>query len=77
MTATFVDDLTGATGHQNREYKVLGIAKIATGLIRGMVGCAMIGKSMIDVKSGGRTRLSTLSAGVLLLIMMLCFVWHW
>lgn len=76
MTATIVDDLTDTTSDKNRECKGQGIANIATGLIGGMAGCAMIGQSMINVKSGGRTRLSTLSAGVLLLIMML-FLGDW
>ncbi len=76
MTATIVDDLTDTTSDKNRECKGQGIANVATGLIGGMAGCAMIGQSMINVKSGGRTRLSTLSAGVLLLIMML-FLGDW
>ncbi|KPW84034.1 Sulfate transporter/antisigma-factor antagonist STAS [Pseudomonas congelans] len=76
MTATIVDDLTDTSSDRNRECKGQGIANIATGLIGGMAGCAMIGQSMINVKSGGRTRLSTLSAGLLLLIMML-FLGEW
>lgn len=76
MTATIVDDLTDTSSDKNRECKGQGIANIATALIGGMAGCAMIGQSMINVKSGGRTRLSTLSAGVLLLVMML-FLGEW
>ncbi|MFA0927627.1 SulP family inorganic anion transporter [Pseudomonas syringae pv. tagetis] len=76
MTATIVDDLTDTDSDRNRECKGQGIANIASGLIGGMAGCAMIGQSMINVKSGGRTRLSTLSAGLLLLIMML-FLGDW
>lgn len=76
MTATIVDDLTDTPSDKNRECKGQGIANIATGMIGGMAGCAMIGQSMINVKSGGRTRLSTLSAGVLLLVMML-FLGDW
>lgn len=76
MTATIVDDLTDTGSDRNRECKGQGIANIASGLIGGMAGCAMIGQSMINVKSGGRTRLSTLSAGILLLIMML-FLGDW
>lgn len=76
MTATIVDDLTDTPSDKNRECKGQGIANIASGLIGGMAGCAMIGQSMINVKSGGRTRLSTLSAGVLLLVMML-FLGDW
>ncbi len=71
MTATIVDDLTDTVSDRNRECKGQGIANIGSGLIGGMAGCAMIGQSIINVKSGGRTRLSTLTAGVFLLIMVL------
>ena len=71
MTATIVDDLTDTDSDRNRECKGQGIANIGSGLIGGMAGCAMIGQSIINVKSGGRTRLSTLTAGVFLLIMVL------
>ncbi|WP_226507452.1 SulP family inorganic anion transporter [Pseudomonas sp. MWU16-30317] len=76
MTATIVDDLTDTNSDKNRECKGQGVANIATSLIGGMAGCAMIGQSMINVKSGGRTRLSTLFAGVSLLIMMI-FLGDW
>ncbi|MEO8640448.1 sodium-independent anion transporter [Pseudomonas sp. 43NM1] len=76
MTATIVDDLTDTSSDKSRECKGQGVANIVSGLIGGMAGCAMIGQSMINVKSGGRTRLSTLSAGVLLLIMMI-FLGDW
>ncbi len=71
MTATIVDDLTDTGSDKNRECRGQGVANIVTGLIGGMAGCAMIGQSVINVKSGGRGRLSTLSAGVLLLAMIL------
>ena len=71
MTATIVDDLTDTHSDRNRECKGQGLANIAAGLLGGMAGCAMIGQSIINVKSGGRTRLSTLTAGVVLLIMVL------
>lgn len=71
MTATIVDDLTDTTSDRNRECKGQGIANIGSGLLGGMAGCAMIGQSIINIKSGGRTRLSTLTAGVFLLIMVL------
>ncbi|MEP6133121.1 SulP family inorganic anion transporter, partial [Marinobacter sp.] len=71
MTATIVHDLTDTESDRNRECKGQGIANIGSGLIGGMAGCAMIGQSIINVKSGGRTRLSTLTAGVFLLIMVL------
>ncbi len=70
MTATIIDDLTDSGSDKNRECKGQGIANIATGLLGGMAGCAMIGQSVINIKSGGRTRLSTLAAGVFLLIMV-------
>ncbi|MBO8092689.1 MAG: SulP family inorganic anion transporter [Prosthecochloris sp.] len=70
MTATIVDDLTDTPSDKNRECKGQGVANIATGFLGGMAGCAMIGQSVINVKSGGRTRLSTLTAGTLLLIMV-------
>ena len=70
MTATIVDDMTDTTSDKNRECKGQGVANIATGLLGDMADCAMIGQSVINVKSGGRTRLSTFLAGLLLLIMV-------
>lgn len=70
MTATIVDDMTDTDSDKNREAKGQGIANIASGCMGGMAGCAMIGQSVINIKSGGRGRLSTLIAGVLLLIMV-------
>ena len=71
MTATIVDDLTDTTSDRNRECKGQGVANIGSGLLGGMAGCAMIGQSIINIKSGGRTRLSTLTAGVFLLVLVL------
>jgi len=71
MTAQIVDDLTDTPSDKNRECVGQGIANTATGFIGGMAGCAMIGQSIINVKSGGRGRLSTFAAGVLLLFMIL------
>ena len=76
MTATIVDDLTDTSSDKNRECVGQGVANIATGFIGGMAGCAMIGQSVINVKSGGRGRLSTLIAGALLLIMVV-FAGEW
>ncbi len=76
MTATIIDDLTDTGSDKNRECKGQGVANIASGLIGGMAGCAMIGQSVINVKSGGRTRLSTLVAGVFLLILVV-FLGEW
>ncbi len=70
MTATIVDDMTDTTSDANRECKGQGVANIASGLMGGMAGCAMIGQSVINVKSGGRGRLSTFLAGLFLLIMV-------
>ncbi|PKO93497.1 MAG: sodium-independent anion transporter [Betaproteobacteria bacterium HGW-Betaproteobacteria-1] len=70
MTATIVDDLTDTSSDKNRECKGQGVANIASGLLGGMAGCAMIGQSVINVKSGGRTRLSCFIAGFVLLLMV-------
>ena len=70
MTATIVDDLTDTSSDKNRECKGQGMANIASGLMGGMAGCAMIGQSVINVKSGGRTRLSCFIAGFVLLLMV-------
>ncbi len=68
MTQSLVDDLTDTTTNRNQECIGQGIANFCTGFIGGMAGCAMIGQSMINVKSGGRGRLSTFFAGIMLLI---------
>ena len=73
MTASIVDELTDSSSNKNRECVGQGIANIASGFLGGMAGCAMIGQSVINVKSGGRGRLSTLAAGVFLLLLMLFF----
>ena len=76
MTATIVDDMTDTKSNKNRECVGQGVANIATGFIGGMAGCAMIGQSVINVKSGGRGRLSTLVSGVVLLILVV-FLGDW
>jgi len=76
MTATIVDDLTDTSSNKNRECIGQGVANIGSGLIGGMAGCAMIGQSVINVKSGGRQRLSTFTAGTVLLIMVV-FLGDW
>ena len=73
MTATIVDDLTDTSSNKNRECVGQGVANIAAGCIGGMAGCAMIGQSVINVKSGGRGRLSTLAAGIFLLTLLMLF----
>lgn len=76
MTATIVDDLTDTKSDKNRECIGQGTANIATGFLGGMAGCAMIGQSVINIKSGGRGRLSTFVAGLFLLLMVV-FLGDW
>lgn len=70
MTAQIVDDLTDTGSDKQREMKGQGIANFFTGFLGGMGGCAMIGQSVINVKSGGLTRLSTMVSGVFLLFLI-------
>jgi SulP family sulfate permease len=70
MTQNLVDELTDTTSSKNQECVGQGVANFCTGFIGGMAGCAMIGQSMINVKSGGRGRLSTFIAGAVLLILV-------
>jgi len=70
MTATIVDEFTDTDSPKNVESTGQGIANIVSGLFGGMAGCAMIGQSVINVKSGGRGRLSTFAAGVFLLFLL-------
>jgi SulP family sulfate permease len=71
MTLNLVDDLTETRGNGNRECLAQGGANIVTGLFGGMGGCAMIGQSIINIKGGGRGRLSGIVAAVMLLIFIL------
>lgn len=71
LTAAVVDELTDTTSSKHNESHGQGLANIATGFLGGMAGCAMIGQSVINVKSGGRGRLSTFGSGVLLLFFVL------
>ncbi len=70
MTQNIVDDLTDTSSDRNQECIGQGLANTATGFIGGMAGCAMIGQSIINVKSGGRGRLSCFAAGVILLFLI-------
>ena len=70
MTARVVDDLTETTSSKARECTGLGLANVAAGLFGGIAGCGMIGQTVGNVRYGGRGRLSTLVAGVFLLIVM-------
>lgn len=76
MTAAIVDEFTDTTGDRNRECVGQGLGNIVAGLFGGMAGCGMIGQTVINVKSGGRGRLSTFCAGVLLLTMVV-FAREW
>jgi SulP family sulfate permease len=71
MTLNLIDDLTETRGNTNRECMAQGGANIITGLFGGMGGCAMIGQSIINIKSGGRSRLSGITAAVFLLMFIL------
>lgn len=71
LTAAIVDEMTDTGSDKNREARGQGIANVVAGLFGGMAGCAMIGQSVINVRSGGRARLSTLLAGVFLLFFIL------
>ncbi|GGG89241.1 sodium-independent anion transporter [Polaribacter pacificus] len=68
MTLNLIDDLTETRGNSNKECVAQGSANILTGLFGGMGGCAMIGQSIINIKGGGRGRLSGITAAVMLLI---------
>ncbi|CAM3800686.1 MULTISPECIES: SulP family inorganic anion transporter [Paenibacillus] len=71
LTSSIVDDMTETESNKNKEARGQGIANIITGFFGGMAGCAMIGQSVINVKSGGRTRLSTFVAGVFLMFLII------
>jgi SulP family sulfate permease len=71
LTASIVDQLTDTRSSKNRECVGQGIANFVTGFLGGMAGCAMIGQSVINIKSGGRGRLSCLVAGGFLLFLIL------
>ncbi|MFC0273477.1 SulP family inorganic anion transporter [Metabacillus herbersteinensis] len=71
LTASIVDDMTDTESDKNKESRGQGIANIVSGLFGGMAGCAMIGQSVINVKSGGKGRLSSLVAGAFLMTLIL------
>ncbi|HDT9242416.1 TPA: SulP family inorganic anion transporter [Listeria monocytogenes] len=71
LTASIVDDMTDTESDKNRESRGQGIANIVTGFFGGMAGCAMIGQSVINVKSGGRGRLSSFIAGIFLMFLII------
>ncbi|MGE4214233.1 MAG: SulP family inorganic anion transporter [Anaerotignaceae bacterium] len=71
LTASIVDDMTQTGSNKDREARGQGIANIVAGFFGGMAGCAMIGQSVINVKSGGRGRLSTFVAGMFLMFLII------
>lgn len=71
LTASIVDDMTDTYSNKNQESRGQGIANIVVGFFGGMAGCAMIGQTVINVKSGGRGRLSTFVAGIFLMFLIL------
>ncbi|MET3683315.1 SulP family sulfate permease [Alkalibacillus flavidus] len=71
LTASIVDDMTDTESDKNKESRGQGIANVTTGFFGGMAGCAMIGQSVINVKSGGSGRLSSLVAGVFLMFLII------
>ena len=71
LTAQLLDDLTDTDSDKDVESRGQGIANVVTGFLGGMAGCAMIGQSIINHRSGGRTRLSTLASGLFLLVLVL------
>ena len=68
LTIPIVDEMTDSTSDSKREVKAQGLANFITGFFGGQAGCAMIGQAVINVKSGGRTRLSTFISGMTLLL---------
>jgi SulP family sulfate permease len=70
LTASIIDDMTGTPSDKARESVGQGLGNIAAGSLGGMAGCAMIGQSTINTKAGGRGRLSTFTAGVFLLFLI-------
>ncbi len=71
MTLSLIDEITDTRGNGNKECVGQGVANVVTGFFGGMGGCAMIGQSMINVSSGGRGRLSGITAGICLLLIIL------
>lgn len=71
LTAQILDDMTNTTSNKNRECFGQGVGNVLLGFLGGMASCAMIGQSIVNIKSGGRTRLSTLMTGIYLMILIL------
>lgn len=73
LTASIVDEMTGTRSDRDREVRGQGLANCVAGLFGGMAGCAMIGQSVINVRSGGSGRLSSLVAGLFLIVLIIGF----
>ncbi len=71
LTFNLTDEITGTRGQPNRECLALGAANVVSGLFGGMGGCAMIGQTMINLTSGGRSRLSGITSGIMILLFIL------
>lgn len=71
LTSQVLDDMTDTPSNKNKEARGQGIANFINGFFGGMAGCALIGQSVINVKSGGRGRLSTFTAGVFLMFLII------
>ena len=71
LTSQVLDDMTDTSSNKNKEARGQGIANFITGFFGGMAGCALIGQSIINIKSGGRGRLSTLTSGVFLMFLII------
>lgn len=73
LTAKTLDDIIGDSSDKNKEARGQGIGNIVSGLLGGMTGCALVGQSIINSKSGAKTRLSTFFAGFSLIVLVLVF----
>ena len=73
LTAQMLDEITATPSNKGRECRGQGLANIVTGFFGGMAGCALIGQSLMNVRNGARTRLSTLASGVFLALLVFVF----
>ena len=73
LTQDILDDVTDSSSNKNKEARGQGIANIVASLFGGMAGCALVGQSVMNTENGGKSRLSTLSSGLSLLLMILIF----
>ena len=73
LTQDILDDVTDTNSNKNKEARGQGIANIIASLFGGMAGCALVGQSVMNTENGGKSRLSTFSSGVSLLLMIILF----